>query len=354
MIPRITVVVLNWNGWEDTVECLESLFWVDYPCFDVVVVDNASEDDSLLRIREYCQGDLVVGSAFFTYNSGNKPIQVTELTEKQVCSKIREKGDHPKSSCQAPEARNHLTLIKNDVNHGFAQGNNIAMEYALAVFDPDYLLLLNNDTVVDPHFLTEMVNVTVGEGVGMVGPKILKATDPRVIDSAGHIISWGRIVDRGHGEVDEGQYDQDINVIGVMAAAALYKREMLMDIGFLDSSYVTLGEDADLSWRAYNNGWRAVFAPKAVVYHKRGQSITKESVLPRMTILSTKNTTKYVVKNGKNRHKFLYLFVLFKEGLFVLAGSVLGKNNVNTLQYSSVLLNSYLTIFKSFFQLRLS
>jgi hypothetical protein len=352
MIPRVTVVVLNWNGWVDTVECLESLFGVDYPCFDVVVVDNASEDDSLLRIREYCQGGLVVDSPFFTYNPQNKPIQITELDEYQIKgNKINEKVQGPYFSSDSSKILNRLILIRNRENYGFAQGNNIAMEYAMAGLDPDYILLLNNDTIVDPHFLLEMINAVGEERIGMVGPKLLNATDPRLIDSAGHIISWGRIVDRGHGELDEGQYDQDINVIVAMAAAALYKREMLLDIGLLDSSYITLGEDADLSWRAYNNGWKAVFAPKAIVYHKRGRSITKKSVLPRMTLLSTKNTTKYVVKNGKNIHKFLYLFVLLKEGLFVLGGSILRKNKVNARQYSSVLVNSYLIIFKSLFSL---
>jgi GT2 family glycosyltransferase len=324
---------------------------VDYPCFDVVVVDNASDDDSVSRIREYCQGDLGVESPFFSYDPGNKPILISEITEDQI------KGNKAKNAfqdiCLPADSPNtpHLTLIKNRENHGFAVGNNIAVEFTLAMFDPDYILLLNNDTVVDPQFLHEMIK-SAADQIGIVGPKLLNAKDPHVIDSAGHVISWGRIVDRGHGEVDEGQYDQDISVVGAMAAAALYKREMLLDIGLLDSSYITLGEDADLSWRAYNNGWKAVFAPKAIVYHKRGRSITKKSVLPQMTLLSTKNTTRYVVKNGNTIHKFLYLFVLLKEGLFVMGGSILRKNSVDARKYSKVLLNSYFIIFKSIFSLK--
>lgn len=329
-------------------ECLESLYRVDYPCFDVVVVDNASEDDSLSRIREYCRGDLGVESPFFTYTSRNKPIEVFELTEDQIEGGLGE-NDGNSFNFYNSSSLYKLTLIKNRENYGFAVGNNIAVEYALVMFDPDYVLLLNNDTIVDPQFLREMIKATGEDRIGIVGPKLLNATDPHIIDSAGHVISWGRIVDRGHGEVDEGQYDQDVNVVGAMAAAALYKREMLLDIGLLDISYITLGEDADLSWRAYNNGWKAVFSPKAIVYHKRGRTITKKSVLPGMTILSTKNTTRYVVKNGNNSHKFLYLFTLLKEGLFVLGGSILRKNNVDARKYSTVLLHSYFIIFKSIF-----
>jgi len=347
MIPRVTVIILNWNGWLDTVECLESLYQVVYPCFDVVVVDNASGDDSVARIREYCQGDLVVDSPFFTYNSENKPLKITELDEDHIKP---HNGEDILSGPSGGTKRvlNQLILIRNHDNHGFAVGNNIAIEFALAELDPDYILLLNNDTVVHPQFLNEIINMT-GDRIGIVGPKLLNFDDPHIIDSAGHVISWGRIVDLGHGEVDEGQYDQEVNIIGAMAAAALYKKEMLLDIGLLDSSYITLGEDADLSWRAHNRGWRAVLAPEALVYHKRGRSITKKSVLPGMTLLSTKNTTRYVVKNGNNIHKFLYLFILLKEGLFVMGGSILGKNDVDTHKYFHILLNSYYLIFKSIF-----
>jgi GT2 family glycosyltransferase len=350
MSPRVTVIILNWNGWEDTVECLESLYQVDYPCYDVIVVDNASEDESLSRIREYCLGDLKVDSPFFTHNPQSKPIKIMELTEEQIKSNKTTKKEHiPGTSDHSPEAENELILIKNSENHGFAEGNNIAIEYALGNLSQEYILLLNNDTVVDPQFLYEMIKAT-GEGrIGIIGPKLLNADDPRIIDSAGHIISWGRIVDRGHGEVDQGQYDQDINVVGAMAAAALYKKEMLLEIGLLDSNYITLGEDADLSWRAYNKGWKAIYAPKSIVYHKRGRSITKETVLPRMTLLSTKNTTEYVVRNGSKIHKFQYLFVLLKEGLLVLTGSIIRKNKVNAKKYAHVLLNSYFKIFKSIF-----
>ena len=133
-----------------------------------------------------------------------------------------------------------------------------------------------------------------------------------------------------------------------MAACALYKCEMLRAIGLLDTSYVTLGEDADLSWRAYNHGWNAVYTPKAVVYHKRGQTITRKSVLPEMTILSLKNTVKYVTRYGNRRNKISFLFLMTKEGLFVLAGGLLGKNETNKSEYFNLLMKSYLKILKSF------
>jgi len=276
MIPRITVVVLNWNGWEDTVECLESLFWVDYPCFDVVVVDNASEDDSLLRIREYCQGDLVVGSAFFTYNSGNKPIQVTELTEKQVCSKIREKGDHPKSSCQAPEARNHLTLIKSQKNHGFADGNNLGMIYALRNLNPQYILLLNNDTVVDEKFMSEMVNLAGREKeIGFVGSKTFFYDDKNVLQAAGggYIdLLKGESHEVGFKELDKGQHDRIYELDYVGGSCMLVKRNLIDKIGLLDPKFFMYWEDVDWCYTGREHGYKSVHAYKSRIWHKYGTS----------------------------------------------------------------------------------
>nr|WP_243687894.1 glycosyltransferase [Methanobacterium formicicum] len=79
--PHVSIIIINWNRWKDTIECLESLFQINYPNFDVILVDNASEDDSLEKIRDYCSGHLPVESSFFNYNPYNKPITVYEYNE---------------------------------------------------------------------------------------------------------------------------------------------------------------------------------------------------------------------------------------------------------------------------------
>ncbi len=339
MNPLVSIIILNWNGWQDTLECLESLYQIDYPNYRVILVDNHSQDQSLEKIREYCQGKITTESKFYTYHPENKPLTLNELNKKEAEEEI--------SKIEMPD--NHLTLIKNDENYGFAKGNNIAIKYTQKIHNPDYILLLNNDTVVTPEFLTEMVNVAESdEKVGIVGCKLLNADNPPIIDSTGHIISWGRIVDRGHGKVDKGQYDHEIEVMGAMAACALYKKEMLRETGLLDTSYVTLGEDADLSWKAHNLGWKALYTPDAVVYHKRGRTITKKSVIPEMTVLSLKNTVEYIIRYGSSYNKLLFLFLITKEGLFVLTGSIIGRNETNKGEYFNTLMESYLKIFKSF------
>ncbi|MGO9388448.1 MAG: glycosyltransferase family 2 protein [Methanobacterium sp.] len=345
MNPHVTIIILNWNGWKDTIECLESIYQIYYPHFEVVLVDNHSENNSIQKIREYCQGELVVESKFFNYTSKNKPITLIEYSNDE--NRDSENNLYKKYNSDMSQK---LILIKNDENYGFAEGNNIGIRFAFNNLNSSYILLLNNDTIVDPKFLNEMIKASkIYDKTGIIGAKLLNAYNTKIIDSTGHVISWGRIVDRGHGEVDHGQYDKQEKIMGAMAAAALYNKEMLLEIGLLDTSYVTLGEDADLSWRAYNKDWKAIYAPTSIIYHKRGRSITKKSVLPKMTILSTKNTVEYVTRYGNSIQKLLFILILFKEGLFVLVGSLIRKNDVNISEYFNMLLKSYLKIFKSMF-----
>ncbi|ACJ17344.1 glycosyltransferase family protein [Thermococcus onnurineus NA1] len=82
--PRISIIILNWNGWRDTIECLESLYRITYPNYDVIVVDNASQDDSIEKIKEYAEGKIEVNLKFFKYNPNNKPIKVFEVSEDEA------------------------------------------------------------------------------------------------------------------------------------------------------------------------------------------------------------------------------------------------------------------------------
>ena len=84
MNPKVSIIILNWNGWKDTIECLESLYQIAYPNYDVIVVDNGSEDDSIEKIKEYAEGKIKVESKFFEYSPENKPIKIVEYTRKEA------------------------------------------------------------------------------------------------------------------------------------------------------------------------------------------------------------------------------------------------------------------------------
>ncbi|OPX60226.1 MAG: N-glycosyltransferase [Methanobacterium sp. PtaB.Bin024] len=298
MNPNVTIIILNWNGWQDTIECLESVFQNDYPNYNVIVVDNDSTDDSINRIKKYCSNRTNNPSRI-----NNPDTKVSEYEEKYFNS-IHLDVEEEKNT-------NKSIILKNSKNYGYAKGNNIGMKFALKFFNPDYILLLNNDTIVDKDFLKELIKaVEKHEMVGIFAPKILNANDPDIIDSAGHIFSWGRIVDRGSEKVDKNQYDAKTEVIGAKGAACLYKCEMLESIGLFKEDLVTLYEDAELSWRANKNSWKAIYVPKSIIYHKIGRSIKKEdSKLLYFQRLGIKNITLTVKEYGTLDQKMLFIFV---------------------------------------------
>ena len=170
MFPRVSIIILNWNGWKDTIECLESLYKITYPNYDVIVVDNGSKDDSVEKIKAYANGEIKVESKFFKYNPKNKPIKVFEVSEEDA-----RYGRFKRTLYNKFDVNRRMILIRNKDNYGFTGGNNIAIQFALNVLNPDYVLLLNNDTVVDRNFLSELVKVAESDNrIGVLQPKILK------------------------------------------------------------------------------------------------------------------------------------------------------------------------------------
>ena len=257
---NIAVIILNWNGWKDTIECLESLHQINYLNYNVIVVDNASSDDSLKKIRQYCKGEIEIESAFFKYSKRNKPLEIIEHT-------IEESED---IECNSTG----MTLIKSDLNYGFAEGNNIGIRHALNTLNSDYILLLNNDTVVDANFLEELIKVSQScDNIGFVSPKTYyyDFNNKRdVINFAGGSLNMikGQSQSIGVDEVDNGQYDEIRTVEYGEGSCLLVKREVLEKIGLFDTKYFAYWEEADLCIRGYKAGYKSVYVPKAKIWHK--------------------------------------------------------------------------------------
>ena len=222
---EVSVIMLNWNGVDDTVDCIESLRNITYPNYDVVVVDNGSEGDDVRILRE--------------------------------------------------KFGNSIYIVENDKNYGFAQGANIGMKYALANFNPEYLLLLNNDTVVDPDFLGKLIEVALTDKkVGILGPKIYYYDEPeRVWFAGGNINYWlGRLWCTGIGRLDIGQFDDISDVDFVSGCCMVVSRDVLSNVGLLDSTFFFGTEDYEICIRATRSGFRVLFVPEAKIWHKIGGS----------------------------------------------------------------------------------
>ena len=304
--PRVSIILLNWKGWKDTIECLESLYRIEYPAYEVIVVDNDSQDDSVQKIKDYCEGKLAIESAFFKYDKENKPIEYIEYSEKEI--------PDLESSSYDPFSGKRLMLIKNAKNHGFAEGNNVGIRYALRVSKPEYILLLNNDTVVDACFLSELVKTAEEKDAGCVGPKTYyynycDRTD--VISFAGGKLDmWkGNSPHVGARETDLGQYDIMREVDYVEGSCMLIKRKTLNDVGLLYSDYFLYWEEADWCVRAHKKGYKLIYAPKSKIWHKVSGSNKRLTGLQEYYV--TRNMFWFMKKNASRKQYTFFLIYFF-------------------------------------------
>ena len=292
--PRVVIIVLNWNGWENSIECLESVYKIDYPNYDLILVDNASNDDSIEKIRGYCGGKIKVESNYVEYTDQNKPITVKEIDYNEIMQIELEENNgsnHEKS----------LLFIKNDKNYGFAEGNNIAVRFAMEKINPEYLLLLNNDTVVDTKFLNELINVaTKSEKIGFIGPKIYYYTPDEIsniVNFAGGYLNKNTFQPHPQGgdQLDKGQFETEKKVDYVEGSCLLVKNDLINEIGLLDPEYFTYWEEMDWCIRGQKAGYDSLYAPKAVIWHKgRASDLSANSIY-----YMIKNRFLFIKKNAK-------------------------------------------------------
>ncbi|EEB73994.1 glycosyltransferase family 2 protein [Thermococcus sp. AM4] len=269
MFPRVSIIILNWNGWMDTVECLESVYRIDYPSYDVIVVDNASQDESIEEIKEYAQGKLKVKSKFFDYNPKNKPIKVFELDEEEA---LKGKFNRPLYEKYDPDRR--IILIKNRDNYGYAGGNNVGIKFALGVLNPKYVLILNPDTVVDPFMVRGLVGTAEKDKkAGILGPAVLYYDyNGRidVVDFVGaFLIPWkGKEIRLGYRRPYSSLPKSPREVDKIEGSCMLVSKEVFHNIGLFDENFFCYWEETDLCIRAKKMGFTILVVPTAKIWHK--------------------------------------------------------------------------------------
>ncbi len=236
---KVFIVVLNWNREKDTLECLRSIGGLSKVGVDleVVVVDNASKEKSIQKIRKF----------------DGFPVKI----------------------------------IENSDNFGFAKGNNTGIEYALKQ-GADWVMVLNNDTILDSRIIVEFAHAVKNEKkVGAITPKIYFAKGyeyhkekyltrdlGRVIWSSGGVIDWNNVYanNKGVDLVDRGLFKKAGEVDFATGTCVFLSAAMLKEIGYFDEKYFMYFEDVDLSWRMKKQGWKILYEPAAVVWHKVAQS----------------------------------------------------------------------------------
>ncbi len=168
MTPKVSIIILNRNWRQDTIECLESVYRIDYPNYEVILVDNGSSNESIEKIKDWTQKHIEVSSKYFETTTCTHDLTIYEYTKEEL-----ENGSYleGKKRLDPLPSNKKLFLLKNDQNYGFAEGNNIAMRQVLSESSSEYVLLLNNDTVVDKAFLSHLVaDASTKSDLGMIAP----------------------------------------------------------------------------------------------------------------------------------------------------------------------------------------
>ena len=261
--PKVSIIILNWNSYEVTRDCLASLEKIDFANREVVLVDNGSHDGSADRLEK-----------------------------------------------EFPWAR----LIRNERNLGFTGGNNVGMRDALQR-GPDYLLLLNNDTVVAPNFLTELVRVAESDPqIGLVNPKIYYFDPPDRIWYAGGVRKPWRVfpIHLGLRQRDDGRYNLTREVSFITGCALLIKAAVVRRIGLLDDLYFLSFEDADWSMRASRAGFKQFFVPASVIWHKDSYDTNKNLGHAGKNFYTMRNTILFARKYLQNRYWPLFMMSVGK------------------------------------------
>jgi GT2 family glycosyltransferase len=238
-----------------------------------------------------------------------------------------------------------ITLIKNDVNVGFAEGNNIGIRASSGY----YIALLNNDAVADSHWIEELVKGAERseKAYGMWASKILFYDNKKIIDTAGHLMyPDGLNRGRGKGEVDEGQYDKQEEVFFPSGCAALYARRMIDIIGGFDDVFFAYGDDTDLGLKARIAGWKCLYVPTSKVFHK--SSATAGMYTPSKAYLIERNRIWILVKYFPISDIFRSIFYTFVRYTLQAYGALAGRGAAGRFVVGSSKMRLILVLFRSY------
>lgn len=301
--PKVSVVIVNFNGKTLLEQCLDSLFKVNYDNFEVILVDNNSTDKTV---------------EFITSN-------------------------YPS-----------ITLIKLDSNKGFAEPNNIGAKIARGA----YLLFLNNDTIVTPNFISEMVNTNESDKkIAMCQSLLLKSDN--TVDSSGDFIDELGVCYNSKSLTHEIR-----EISSARGASMLIQKKIFDELGGFDEKFFATFEDVDLGWRSWILGYKSVLVPKSIVYHMGGQTVN--IFRNEIAFHGFKNQLSMKITNFESKLIFKVLFQFFlKYGIRELKiwfdYKINGTTKITPTKYEDkraakpnfkIILKSIIWIFKNFSYLR--
>ena len=265
-LPRVAIIILNYNGLKWLPECLSSVLKTNYPNYETFLIDNASSDTSVEYVQRECPS---------------------------------------------------VKVFRNPTNLGFAEAYN----RAISQIEAEYVVLLNNDTeVLNPNWLSHLVEAAnEGANVGAVTAKMVSMRNHQLLDSVGGAgIPYWRygFFDIGHDEMDIGQYAKGFEPFAYCGGAALIRKTAFIDAGKLDAKFFAHYDDPDLCWRLRLRGWKIGYASGAKIAHHRGGTMGGGEITPLILYYCNRNLLRAIIKNSGSslrwalRNYLLYTFLV--------------------------------------------
>lgn len=261
-VPFVYIVILNFNSYEDTIECINSIKKVTYPNYKIVVVDNDSKDNSVKVLRD-----------------------------------------------KYPE----LSILVSNENLGYASGNNIGIKYALEE-NAEYICVLNNDVVVEKNFLEPLIKIfEVDNKIGMVGPCICEYSNRDKVQAMGAYINLYRGL--AMGQCEGADYSSiknklfDVDYLG--GACFIVKAEVFKNIGLIPENYFLFYEETEFCLNAKRKGYNLICVYDSKVYHKRSATISKYTGLSYFFL--NRNRIVFMRRNANFIKKLIFFFYIIAE-----------------------------------------
>lgn len=274
--PKVIVMTLNWNRKEDTIECIKSLFELDYPNYEIVVVDNGSTDGSAQAFKQ---------------NSPN------------------------------------ISVIENKTNLGYGGGFNVGIKYALNQ-RIKYVLIINNDAIADKNMLTELVKVAENDtNIGIVTGKVYSYYDPNRLQTCGKIVNFfsGDSNNVGEGEIDIGQCEEIKEYEFLDDVFWLVKTEVFKKAGMYDRNFFIYYEEVDLCAKVSKAGFKLMYTPYAKIWHKGQATSTGGGVNPIYTYYMARNRIVFMRRNSSLIQFMIFLSYYIFETSKILASFIIRK-----------------------------
>jgi len=271
-LPRVYVLLVNYNGWRDTLECLESVFRLDYPDVRAIVCDNGSTDGSIERIQAWAMGmqPLPPPRVPVPQHAKNAPI------DKPIPYVLVERAQAEAGMSSDADAQ--LVLVRLRENLGFPGGNNVGLRYLQARGESGLVWILNNDTVVESSALRELVaRLQADRELGAIGATVFWYDRPDRIQVAGggRLSLWSGFTTITPSRVAAGPDTSRFDFIS--GACMLMPLDVVRRIGLLDERYFMYSEEVDWCLRLRRAGLRLGYAPQARVWHKGERSVRRNT-----------------------------------------------------------------------------